>query len=250
MRIKLLRILFMAAFVSACALIGNAQDAAKAPEADPASATANDAAGQPATTASAAEASAAAPVTNSTAPASAAPAAAPVLLTPKRIQANVTAYMSVNENHELLKSLEGRWMTTVSYWMDPSADAQVSEGISESKMIMNGKFLEQTFSGTSMGQPYEGRGITGYDNLKKEFTSVWFDNMATGIMTSGGQYNPETKVIAFEGSMSCPVTQEAHRWVREALTIKDSDNYTFESFMKDKAGKEYKAMEIIYKRLK
>lgn len=246
MRIKVLRILFVMAFVSTCAITGNAQDTANVPAAESAATTAP---GESATT----DPAAAGPADGAAATAPAATVSAaktPVVLSPKKIQANMREYMTINEHHELLKSLEGRWMVTTSYWMDPADAPQVSEGISQAVMIMNGKFLEQTFNGTAMGQPFEGRGIMGYDNLKKEYTSVWFDNMATGIMMSSGQYNPETKVLSLEGSLSCPITQEARRWMREALTIKDVDNYTYESFMKDKDGKEYRAMEIVYKRVK
>ena len=114
---------------------------------------------------------------------------------------------------------------------------------------MGGRFLEQNFTGTAMGQPFEGRGLVGYDNLKKEYTSIWFDNMSTGIMTGAGQYDPATKTLTAEGSMSCPVTQETHRWYKDVTTFTDENHYTYESFMKDKDGKEYKAMSITYSKV-
>lgn len=168
----------------------------------------------------------------------------------KAIGERMTAYSTINENHDLLKTLEGKWKTSVKFWMDPAGEPEVSEGTSESRVIMGGRFLEQYFQGGFMGQPFEGRGLLGYDNMKKEYTSIWFDNMSTGIMTSAGQYNKETKVLTAEGSMSCPVTEETHRWFRDALTITDADNYSYETFMKDKEGKEYKSMGIVYSRVK
>ncbi|MBL8013905.1 MAG: DUF1579 family protein, partial [Candidatus Omnitrophica bacterium] len=99
------------------------------------------------------------------------------------------AYSTTNEHHAFLKTLEGRWTAQVSFWMDPSGAPEVSQGTSDAKVIMNGRFLEQTFNGTTMGQPFEGRSILGYDNLKKEYVNVWFDNMATGMVTSQGQYD-------------------------------------------------------------
>ena len=42
-----------------------------------------------------------------------------------------------------------------------------STGSSEVKWIMGGRYLEQTATGTSMGQEFHGMGLMGYDNMKK-----------------------------------------------------------------------------------
>lgn len=166
----------------------------------------------------------------------------------KEIQARMMEYTTVNEHHEALKTLEGSWNTKVKFWMDPAGAPEESEGKSEAKMIMGGRFLEQTFSGTAMGQPFEGRGIYGYDNMRNEYTGLWFDNMATGIMVSNAQYDADKKTFAEEGSMSCPITNETHRTYRAVTTLIDADHYTYETYMKDKDGNEFKSMEITYTR--
>ncbi len=168
----------------------------------------------------------------------------------KALQARMQEYSTPNANHELLKSLAGTWKTNVKFWMDPSGEPQESDGMSDGKMIMGGRFLEQTFTGTMMGQPFEGRGIYGYDNLRKEFTGLWFDSMATGIMSSSAQYDSKAKTLTEEGNMSCPITNETHRWYKAVTTLTDADHYTYESYMKSPDGKEYKAMIITYSRAK
>lgn len=157
-------------------------------------------------------------------------------------------YSTPNQNHDVLKSLAGTWKTKVEFWMDPQGQPEVSEGTSEAQMILDDHFLEQIYSGTVMGKPFEGRGIYGYDNIRKEYTGIWFDNMATGIMISAGQYDAATKTMKDEGNMSCPITNETHRWYRSVTTIADDDHYTYETFMKDKDGKEFRSMLISYTR--
>lgn len=177
-------------------------------------------------------------------------AAAEISPEQKAMQERMMSYTTVNENHDFLKKLEGKWKATVKFWMDPAGEPEVSVGTSDAKIIMGGRFLEQAFVGTAMGQPFEGRGILGYDNLKQEYTSIWFDNMATGIMAGSGQYDPETKMLTSEGSMSCPITEEKHRWMKDVTSIKDEDNYIYETYMKDKDGNEFRSMEIVYERIK
>ena len=166
----------------------------------------------------------------------------------KVMQAKMQEYSTPNANHEVLKSLIGSWKANVTFWMDPKGEPQVSEGTSETTLIMDGRFVEQSYHGSMMGQPFEGRGIYGYDNLRKEYTGLWLDNFATGVMVSAGKYDAAAKTLTEEGSMSCPITNEAHRWYKAVTTFTDADHYTYESFMKDKDGKEFRSMIISYTR--
>jgi Protein of unknown function (DUF1579) len=102
--------------------------------------------------------------------------------------------------------------------------------------------------GTSMGQPFEGMGIMGYDNEKKQYQSVWIDNMGTGIMTGSGNYDPNTKTLTDQGKFSCPA--EGEKSYRAVLKMKDNDNFTYEWYMAGPDGKEFRAMEIVYTRKK
>ena len=164
------------------------------------------------------------------------------------MMARMQEYSATNEHHDFLKSLAGSWKANVKFWMDPNGQPEESMGTSEAKMILNDHFLEQNYVGTAMGKPFEGRGIYGYDNMRKEYTGIWFDSMATGIMLSAGQYDAATKMMKDEGSMSCPITNETHRWYRSVTGIIDADHYTYETFMKDKDGKEFRSMLISYTR--
>jgi hypothetical protein len=166
----------------------------------------------------------------------------------KAMMTNHKAYSTPNENHALLKTMSGNWSAEITMWMAAGSEGETSASSATGEMIFDGKFLQQTFSGAFMGQPYEGRGLIGYDNIRKEYQTVWYDNMGTGIMTGAGKYNPETKTIAEEGMMSCPITN-APRWHRSVTTLSDGNNYTYETFMKDiTSGEEFRSMLIKYTR--
>ena len=165
------------------------------------------------------------------------------------MMAKMKEYSTPNENHKLLNQFVGSWTYSMKWWMSPEGKADESTGTSEVKSIMGGRFIEQSVSGTSMNQPFEGRGIVGFDNLKKEFTSVWFDDMATGMMISGGQYDPATKTISEKGSMSCPITN-GPRSYRTLIKLVDDNTHVYEMYLNDEKGKEFKTMEITYTRKK
>lgn len=157
-------------------------------------------------------------------------------------------FSTPNENHKVLETLVGDWDYSIKWWMSPDAKPEESTGASSIKWIMGGRFIEQSVAGTSMGQPFEGMGIMGYDNEKKQYQSVWIDNMGTGIMTGSGSYDPNTKTLTDQGKFSCPA--EGEKSYRAVLKIIDNDNFTYEWYMTDPEGKEFRAMKIVYTRKK
>ncbi len=157
-------------------------------------------------------------------------------------------FSTPNENHKVLGTLVGNWNNTVKSWMSPGANPEETKGTSEIDWIMGGRFIEQAVKGTFMGQPFEGIGIMGYDNEKKQYQSVWIDNMGTGITTGSGNYDPNTKTLTDQGTFSCPA--EGQKSYRGVTKIIDQDNFTYEMFMAGPDGKEFRAMEIVYTRKK
>lgn len=150
--------------------------------------------------------------------------------------------------HAELAKLAGTWNTVVSMWMDPSAAPQVSKGVSESRMVLGGRWLEQRYTGTFMEQPFEGVGFTGYDNFKKQYVGMWMDTASTAVMTTTGKLEGAGK-MTFIGTMDDPMSGTAIQ-VKEVVNIVDADHHNFEMWMTGPDGKMAKTMEIQYTRKK
>jgi len=150
--------------------------------------------------------------------------------------------------HEMLKKMAGEWNAKVTSQMDPSQPAQVEQSTSTLTMLMDGRYCQEVASGSMMGQPFNGMGLTGYDNVLGKFVSTWVDNMGTGIMTSQGTLDSSGKVITWMGSMSDPMTGKVSH-SRMVTTIVDDDHHTFEMYGTPPGGKkEVKMMTIEYSR--
>ncbi len=157
--------------------------------------------------------------------------------------------MQPGEDHRKLDVLVGKFKAKTTMWMSADAPAEISEASSETKWILDGRFIQQTFKGQFLGRPFEGMAIIGYDNVAKEYTSIWIDNMATGVMKSTGQYDAATKTFKEEGTFSCPLTGKKDNAHKGITKIVDADHHIFEMWHDDvKTGKNYKAMEIVYER--
>jgi len=156
------------------------------------------------------------------------------------------AAASPGATHKMLARSAGTWSAKVSMWMQPGAPPATSTATATNVMIMGGRYLRSTNKGTFMKMPFEGIGITGYDNVKKQFVNSWIDNMGTGIMTMSGTYDEASKSITYTGSMADPMTGKDTPF-REVWTFTDDNHQVMEMFY-PMEGKEFKAMEIKYTR--
>lgn len=172
--------------------------------------------------------------------------AAPAMPSEEELMAKMKEYATPNENHKALEAFVGSWDYSLKMWKSPDKEPEVSSGSSEAKWILDGRFVEQTATGTAHGMPFEGRGILGYDNAKKEFISSWIDNMGTGMMLTTGTYDAATKTFTEKGSMVCPVMGQMS--FRSEIKIVDDNTHTYEMYMTTPDGGEAKALEITYTR--
>src|ERR1700693_2692208 len=105
------------------------------------------------------------------------------------------------EGHKRLDVLVGSWTAKASMWMDPSKPPQMTEGTSEQKWVLGGRFLEQRFEGQMMGGPFSGLGYTGYDNYKKQYLSTWMDTLGTATLVLTGTFDKAGKILTSSGKM-------------------------------------------------
>ncbi|HSD64085.1 MAG TPA: DUF1579 domain-containing protein [Ignavibacteriaceae bacterium] len=157
-------------------------------------------------------------------------------------------YMTPGPMHEMLAKGVGKWTGNIKMWEDPSKPPTESQGTSEIKSILGGRYFEGTNSGTFNGMEMNGKEILGYDNAKKKFFSTWIDNFGTGIMYVEGTYDESTNTFTYNGSTVDPLSGKEVP-VLETVKIIDNDHHHMEMFMTDN-GQQFKIMEIDYTRTK
>ena len=151
--------------------------------------------------------------------------------------------------HENLKAFVGNWDTKVTAWMDPSAPPETSAGKATYTLTFGGRYLHTDYKGDYHGQPFEGFGQMGYDNVTGKYWSTWTDSMSTGIFVETGDYDAATKTYTMNGPMHDPTVKTGPVPVRTVTRFVDADHHTFE-FYETRDGKERKTMEMHYTRAK
>jgi hypothetical protein len=162
-------------------------------------------------------------------------------------------YMKIaapGEHHKNLDYFVGNWNTVTRTWMaGPESTPTETKGTSAVKWILDGRFIMEEHKGQMMGMPYEGMGLTGYDNYRNMYTSLWTSNMGTNMIAMTGALDPSGKVFTYYGEMDEPMLKITGRTIKYIATIKSPDQYVFE-VIDLHATDNYKVFEITYNRVK
>lgn len=167
--------------------------------------------------------------------------------TQEQMMAEMMKLATPGPMHDLMKPMVGTWKAVTKSWTGPG-EPTVSEGSSENTLIIGGRFLHSAFKGTFFGMPFEGMGITGYNNQKKQFEGVWVDNMGSAVSWSHGSVDPLGKVITMTTMFTDPATGKETPY-RMVTKIVDTNQHTF-AMVGSKDGKDHTEMEITYTRVK
>ena len=80
-----------------------------------------------------------------------------------------------------------------------------STGTCEQKLVLDGHYLQQIYTGDMMGAPFTGINLLGYNNHTRKYESVWIDSMSTAIYYFVGKGSADGKTITQECSYDDPV---------------------------------------------
>ncbi len=149
------------------------------------------------------------------------------------------------EMHEWLAEDVGEWSGPSKMWTAPGTEPVVSNSSSTVAPIIGGRFFECKVEGEMPGMgPFEGRCITGFDNVAGNFQVVWMDCMGTGMAIGTGELSSDKKTMTITYTYTCPM-KKAPMTFREVTTRTDANHQTQQMWMPDPVtGKEFKMMEI------
>jgi hypothetical protein len=153
-----------------------------------------------------------------------------------------------SDEHRLLQHDVGTWDAEITVFSpEEGGPAMKSKGSETCEMLPGGMWLISRFKGEMIGMPFSGVGTTGYDPVEKKYVGTWVDSMSPHLMIIKGEYDPATKTATSTGE-GRDATSGAVFTSKLISRHIDDNNRTFEMHMPGPDGKQFKVMEITYKR--
>lgn len=180
---------------------------------------------------------------------------------PEQMQEMMAEYMQLLEPgpaHRLLDKSIGTFDVAMKmWWGGPGAEPVETSGTATRKWILDKHYVMEEMkadmmmpdpaTGDMTAVPWNGMGLTGYDNFRNMYTSVWADSMSTAMSMSRGSASPDGTTFTYYGELDEPMLGVIGRTIKMVITQKSSDRAVFEMFDLH-AGSDYKVMEIVYTR--
>lgn len=163
-------------------------------------------------------------------------------------QAMMEAYQAagaLGHEHEMLAESVGEYDMVVRTWMGPGGEVMEESGTAKRHMMLGGRVMVEEVSSTMMGMPFDGYGLSGFDNVTGKYWATWNDSMSTGIMVAEGTCDEMGGTCTFIGTYNDPVTKQE---TTSRMTIEHTDETTelFTMYGPGPDGNEMKMMEITY----
>jgi len=150
--------------------------------------------------------------------------------------------------HSRLSYMVGTWDVSVKWYRSPTEPPQESKGVSRAEWMLGDRFVKYSFAGDFGGEPFEGFGFTGYDNIAEKYVSIWADTMMTGVLIDSGTYDPDSKTYTYRGEFKEPSGKAVK--TRSTIKVESQDRHVLSIHHTGADGKELQVMEMTYQRAK
>lgn len=151
------------------------------------------------------------------------------------------------QHQQLIEQFAGQWDATITMWMDPAAAPMIETGTSTNTAVLGDRHLRMDYSGQFMGQPFDGVGYSGYNNVTGKYFSSWMDNTSTGLHVTHGDYDDASQTYTYRSEMPDMMNPGSTVPVREVVKVVDADHHVIEWF-ETRDGEERKTMQIEFTR--
>lgn len=147
--------------------------------------------------------------------------------------------------HKMMAEWAGNWSVKMKMMM-PGAPPTESMGSAVITSIFGGRYMQENFKGDVMGMPFEGIGMSGFDNVSKKFVGTWIDSMSTGIGVTEGTWDAASSMFKYDMSYNDPMTGKVKR-SKIHVKVVDKNTHTSE-FLEEMDGKWVTTMLLTYTR--
>lgn len=154
-------------------------------------------------------------------------------------------------NHTRLDPLAGRWRVSGRVLADPDGsladDAAPLVAMCEATWILGGRFLESRYVGACLDEPFEGLGLTGFDEHRRRYVSTWVSSTDTELAVHDGEWDDARAALVMTGLMHDPRGGGRVR-TTEVTRILGNREQRFEKRLHTREGEEIVIAELVFER--
>jgi len=157
--------------------------------------------------------------------------------------------MDPGEGQKRLAPMVGEFDVMIRTWLDPAQPPIESKAVAISTWVLGHRYVQTMLSGLVMGEPFDGIGYAGYDNVLKQYQATYMDSGSTGMEWFCGSMDPTGGSAKLTATIPDPITGKPTK-VEMRLKIAASGDHVTELWEEVPTGEMVRIMEFQYTRKK
>ncbi|WP_374683318.1 DUF1579 family protein [Accumulibacter sp.] len=157
--------------------------------------------------------------------------------------------MTPGEGQKRLAAMIGTFNVAIRTWVDPSQPPIESSATSVGAWVLGERYVQMMLAGDLQGQPFNGIGYIGFDNVGKQYQSTWMDSGSTGMTWYKGGFDAGGKSATMKASVPDALTGKPTP-VELRVKMNDDGSHVTELWGHGLGKKMFKMMELRYTRSK
>jgi hypothetical protein len=151
--------------------------------------------------------------------------------------------MAPGEGQKRLEPMIGTFSVRIRIWVDPSKPPIESQATSVNGWVLGHRYIQSMLSGHTLGEPFNGIGYIGYDNVGKTYQVAWMDDASTAMTLYQGAFAGAGKTVKLKATVSNAVTGKPTP-VEMRMTLAENGDHVTELWGQGSGGKMFKMMEL------
>ena len=155
--------------------------------------------------------------------------------------------MDPGEGQKKLEFMVGTFDVKIRTWVDPSKPPVESTASSVATWVLGKRFVQQMLSGHVGGEPWQGIGYAGFDNISKQYVATYMDSGSTGMEWFTGAMDADGKAAKLTATTHDAITLKPVK-AEMRLGIAANGDHITSLWQAGAGGKMVKVMELQYTR--
>jgi Protein of unknown function (DUF1579) len=151
--------------------------------------------------------------------------------------------MTPGEGQKRLEPMVGTFDVRIRIWVDSSKPPVESQATSVNVWVLGHRYIQSMLSGHTLGEPFNGIGYIGYDNVGKTYEVTWMDDASTAMTLYQGTFAGAGKTAKLKATVLNAVTGKPTP-VEMRMTLADNGDHVTELWGQGLGGKPFKMMEL------
>ena len=155
--------------------------------------------------------------------------------------------MDPGEGQERLDFMVGEFDVTIRVWLDPTQPPIESPASAINTWVLGHRFIRTVLSGYIVGEPYDGIGYVGFNNVSEQYEATYMDSGGTGMEWFTGTMDSTGETAKMTATIDDAVTGKPTA-IEMRLQIAPNGDHITELWEADRTGTMVRIIELQYTR--